>query len=121
MAKLKKLTGENIQLFKTRIEYWLNFFNLSEWEHAIIVDDDDVGRFLAYMNANEKAMQVSFFICNKWDEGDITKKNIDETALHEVLELLLWKIGDMAGEMYNFSIVSSEKHKIINRLIKKFL
>ena len=103
--------------FNDRMKYWQRQFNLMDYElapvtHAEIEDEP----------AQTIVSDVIWHHCNRWarvrinKEWKDTKREINRVAFHEMLELRLGKLRDMAGAKYSFDEVDEQIHIVIRVL-----
>lgn len=74
------------------------------------------GELLAWCNAEETAGAATIFLNTEWIDNKPTKEELSRFAFHEVCEVLLWKLDEMAGVGCSRNRCNQERHAIIRRL-----
>jgi len=117
------LTQKDFEYFKKKVKYWLKKFGLKEWDTFFEFKKDTNGGF-AEINWNCEKVKATITLKRKWNCGVSDKKyQIEKTALHEVLHLLLAPLAELnikKVKSYSSKYIT-EEHKIINRLISVLL
>ena len=111
-----KLEDEHFDYFKSVVNEYIDKLDLNRWDIRLIKDDFRNKDLLAATWANSKTKCAEILINKEWEDVEPTKEELKTTAVHEVLELLLWELGEMGKEIYNHNYVSSKKHDVINVL-----
>ena len=119
MIKTQKLTKTDFETFKKECEKWIKVFGLLDWDvkYQFAEMEGTAGRCIAnYVGCNATIVFSPEFIT-----GELTDKrsHIKETALHEVLELLLYPLTSLTGERtFDDGEVTHQTHRVIQRLMK---
>ena len=112
MRTLKK----HYKMFQQECKRSLKKYSLKSWtpyfEHGMHESAPDA---LSAMYVNKEEHAVFLYFNTEWNV-DVTEGAIRECARHEVFELLLNSLGEMASAKFNDETVNGETHKIINRL-----
>lgn len=112
---------EKIRHFKSEINRFVKYFGLYDYEIVFDEIDNPDGRasshFFYYDNrVNADAQNVDVCWSKDWIESELNKREISKTAFHEVLEIMLYKIFELA-RCRNIIVtdreVAQEKHRII--------
>ena len=108
-----KTTKKDFAYFKSRCQYWLDYFKISEW--AISFSHEDFGDSYAWTSTlpTAKDVRIGLAINHKIKS---TFKDIDRLAFHEVCELMLSDLSWYGSEYFSQGIINEETHRIINRL-----
>jgi len=116
------LTQKDFEYFKKRVKYWLKKLGLKEWDAFFEFKKDTKGGF-AEINWNYEGAKATITLKGKWHCKVSDKKyQIEKSALHEVLHLLLAPLAEQAMKKKFYpSEYRAEEHKIINRLISVLL
>lgn len=114
-----KLKNKDFALFKKECEKWIDKLGLYDWNIKFEMLDmkNKAGRCTAnYVSGNVVLKLGSDFI-----DGNLVGKNdyIKETALHEILELLLMPMSILAGDRtYDEGEFDHQTHRVINSLMR---
>ena len=119
MEKLQKLTKTDFETFKKECQKWIDKFGLHDWnvKYQFVKIDGVSGRCLTSYIASTAtiALNPDFVNSNITDK----KTHIQETALHEVLEMMLSPLIALVGDRsYDEGEVDHQTHRIIQRLMK---
>jgi hypothetical protein len=71
---------------------------------------------LAWCNANEDGANATISLNTDWSYTEPTNEELSRCAFHEVCELLLWKLDEMARIGCSPKRCNEERHAIIRRL-----
>ena len=107
-------TKRHFKLFKGEIKKLLRIYGLISWE--VIYEHDSIDQRTIATTAPELTSRIVVFTLNTRFEGEITDKELKETAFHEVLELLFTPIEDMVCTCKKDE-AREEVHKIIQTMI----
>ena len=116
---MAKTTKKDFELFKSECEKWIEFFGLKGWQISFSYEKLSKGKAECTYNIVNRSVLLSF---NKqWNtesENDkITPENIKRDAFHEVSEMLLCKLRNLAE--YRFTTqyeIDEAVHEIIRTL-----
>jgi len=115
-----KMTKLDIKKFKGYVGYWIEYFGIYGWEVNVNLQDKE--------DNDEHNMAVTYFdILNRradielgyeWNQ-EITDKELNKTAFHEVLEVLFSRIRTIAASRFiTDSEIDEELHNLIRTLEK---
>jgi len=106
--------------FKTCIKRWVNFFGLHNWDVNVHRDKDGYDGNLAETLCNVENKRADIYLIMDWNGTEMTKYSLNETAFHEVLEVMLAEIRYIAGRRdIRFGEIDSAIHSIIRILTAK--
>ena len=116
---MNKVNSEHFKFFKERTEKWIDLFGLTDWEYRIVQakDEDD---YMAWVRYSVEIRKATICLAEEWpDDHEVTLNQLDQSALHEVCELLLADIRYLATERYSTTEaqIHQEVHRIIARII----
>jgi len=113
-----KTTKRHFEYFRERCEHWIKVLGLVGWA----VDyhhDNKAGEVYAKVNADVNGRVASITLSNSWDIIPSVDFDMDEqlnrTALHECLELLLFPAKD---RYCSRSVEDERTHAVIRTLEK---
>lgn len=115
-------TTEHYEFFKAAVRKEIERFHIYEWEihldHRALEDDDSA----AVCSANYNGKVATITLNKDWGEADVTEDELRNTAMHEVLELLLAPMHILAkhsefGSSQKDLLLTHEGHTLIHRLI----
>jgi len=109
-----KTTKKDFEDFKKEARKWIDYFNLYDWEICFFHSHID---YRSYVNADHNGKIAVFTLSTIWEQLTY-KEEVKRVAFHEVCELLLYKLTDMAEDYYNRNRVEEVTHSIIRRLEK---
>jgi len=112
-----KTTAKHFELFKTECRKWQSEFGLMSYEVSFEKVTDLEVR--ATCIANPVNQMVTIGVGARWETKQ-TNMGIKKSAFHEMLELFLWDIREMLGDIYNDDIVNRKIHQIIRTLENVF-
>jgi len=102
---MKKLLKSDFEYFKTCCEKWADFFGLKSWCISYIWEEQDAleESSQAWVIADYLNHMATIYFNKEWidDESLFTKKNIDFIAFHEICEVILYRLGDLALDRFN--------------------
>ena len=117
-----------VDYYKSRIEKYLEYFNLKNWDYEIFasVDEKNFGLCCASIIDKLVVFEISIPILEEITKNlksdnvynDVISK-IDKVAFHEVMELMLFKIRQFGLENaneYRENEMNEEIHSIIRTL-----
>ena len=115
-----KITDEQFDFFKQIVKDYTEILNLKDWDIRIIKDEfrKEHKDMLAGSWADHTKKCAEIMINENWDDIEPTKNELRITAIHELLEILLHELGEMAAKTYNIDLVMGKKHNIIHVLEK---
>jgi hypothetical protein len=112
-----KTTKADFDYFVKRCKHWIKVLGINGWE--IEYKHTNLPGQLARWGGDSVSMHTTLYLGIDWEETEPTKKELDLTALHEVLHLLLGEIQNLGDTRYTTEDHwHSAIHVVINRLIK---
>jgi len=120
---------KNAKVFRKSVKKYSKFFNLQNWEIGVTENPDKSSRLLAqcctwtiesFPDGNGKVCTI--YYSRDWIKKKLHKKEIRQTAFHEVCELLLSTLRDYSSQHKYFISpreVDNEVHSIIRILENK--
>lgn len=127
LEEIKKIavTDDHFEIFKDEVNHWLDFFGMKDWEVCFTLKESENHRAQVWFNVSGRI--ATFVLIKEWHEeilGNITNEDIRIVAFHEVCELLLGPIRDIAMSRASFEVdCTTEIHRVIrileNTLYKK--
>ena len=91
------ITDEHTASFRQWVAYWANRYGLNSWELHVDQDEEENADYRAYTTAWTPDRLAVIAIASEWDI-EPTDFWLARMALHEVLELLLWEVGDLIAD-----------------------
>ena len=112
---MAKTTKEHFEIFKTECDWWIDYLGLKDWyiDYTHTKTDDNSRASYA---ADIPARVINLNLNADWGIDEITEPNIKLSAFHEVCELLLVRLNDMADKKSTPEEREEEIHAIIRRL-----
>lgn len=117
-----KTSKEDFKIFKLECEKWIEFYGINGWMISFMHKNQDIDEepHIAWIEADTRNMTATFYLNKEWvDDIDFYgKKEIRFVAFHEVCELLLTKLDDLANERFEVTPqkVLEARHEIIHYL-----
>jgi len=118
--------GENMKkqdpfkYFKQQIYHWVDFFGLHNWDVNVHSDDDNDESTLAETYVNVDNKRADIYLIMDWGDTEMTQPELDKTAFHEALEVMLAEIRYIAGKRdIRFGEIDGAIHSIIRILTAK--
>lgn len=120
---MAKTSMKDFEFFKEQCELWIDFWGLREWRVTYVHDDDpdaETENASGWCMADMANMTAQIALRKTWPYKP-DKSEIKLTAFHEVLELLIWPLFDVAvSRDFNMEKCNSARHNIIRRLENAF-
>ena len=114
-----KTTQAQFKHFQSRVKHWAGKFGLHHVRIDVVLeeneDDENEGDTMAWAlyDPESSMARVGMSCCL---DDSVTYGRIDQTAFHEVYELILWPIREMLGSRgYSFQQINAVIHDIIRR------
>lgn len=116
---MSKLTKEDFSFFKKECRHWADVFGLKNWEINISKRKLDNTTYAeATFDHNNRCSDI--WINSDWSgfPVDINREELRKTALHEVLEILLYPMRSLAENRFSVTeeLIDTEVHNIIRSL-----
>lgn len=111
-----------LEYFKERVTYWLDFFGLYNWEITVHAQDEDEEEddTLAYTTFTVDNRRADIFLSGNFGETEKSEYELDKTAFHEIVEILLLRVRHLAGKRtYDYTEMDGAIHDIIRILTAK--
>ncbi len=106
--------------YKDRVNYWVNYFGLYNWEVHVHEDEDEFEGMLAYTCSNVDNKRADIYLVMDWNGTEMTRPELDSTAFHETLEVMLAEIRHIAEKRdIRFGEIDAAIHSIIRILTTK--
>lgn len=107
-----KTTKKQFDLFKKECKKWRKVFGLISYDvnYKLGTDEDNVGECKYPTNIGDRNVRLSF----NSNSGSLTNYEIKKIAFHEVMELFLYKLVELAETRY---ITSQEVYDAIHEII----
>lgn len=106
--------------FEECVNLWVSYFGLHNWSVSVHRDDDGYDGVLAETLSHVENKRADIYLAMDWNGAEMTKYSLNETAFHEVLEVMLAEIRYIAGRRdIRFGEIDSAIHSIIRILTEK--
>jgi hypothetical protein len=107
---------KDFEIFKEEIRFWLKFFNLLNWDIDYHHEELDVGD-LANVMGNYTQYHADIRFNEHWCEEYYSEEQIRKVAFHEVVEILLMEIRQLAHLRFVApEQIEASLHGVIQRL-----
>jgi hypothetical protein len=111
-----EITEKQFDLFKKEVFKWQKEFGLINYHLEVVLDGFMTAEFFACCELDYRAKSARITMNDTWNIKP-TKKLIKRYALHEVLELLLGRMNDLAFDRFVCADNLEEaKHHVIRVL-----
>lgn len=103
-----ELTKHDFQVFKDEAQYWIDQFGLKDWRISFELEkiDDAYAECRTHWHG-----RTATLVLNKWQDEQMEIEQIRKSAFHEVCELLLIDIRNIA---LNKNISPDEHEDMVN-------
>lgn len=110
-----KITKKHLKTFNKCVHFYLTNFSLKDWEVEVEVGEDETTtRAECFTSLEDKYCKIK--IDPRWDV-EPTPVELNKTAFHEVMELLLSPLYSLAKDRFiTEKQISEAGHSIIMRL-----
>lgn len=113
-----KTTAKDFSLFVSTCEEWIEMLGLLNWDVSFSHIQLG-GNIVAQCTTNYRSRRAVLSLSKSFN--DDSRLNIEESAIHEVLELFLSSLGAIAADrMWDEAEWDSRVHDIIHTLINVF-
>lgn len=114
--------AERLLIFKDAVMHWLRRLDLLDWEVSFGEGATVDGDFIASTQYNPGGRQAVFLLSRGVTSKHYTVKALHESALHEVLELLLAEVeiamkAEFGNEKDGMMFENYARHGVIHRLM----
>ena len=113
-----KFTKKDFALFKKECERCVEILGLKQWRVDIFFEPTDDITLYATATCDYVNKIVALRLNSENSDG--SECDVRETAKHEILEILLHRLGNMAEYGYPEIMVDAERHAVI-RILEKIL
>lgn len=107
------MTKKELDTFKKHVSKWSTILGVKDW--GISVDMDELAADRAAECQYENQNRFALITIDKELENP-SSKNLELTAIHETLELVMADIREALCAFYNESLVDQHIHRVIRRL-----
>lgn len=109
-----------LKLFEKYVKQWVDYFGLYFWDVNVHGDDEEDDGSLAYTMTNVNNKRADIYLVMDWGDTEMTKDELNKTAFHEVIEVLLFKIRHIAGKRdIHYDDIDGAIHEVIRILTAK--
>ena len=113
MSNLVSTSRSDFMYFEKCVRKWVRKLGLTTWDVTVCLGDTDAdsrAECLCHLQQNSATISLSdeFQTKRKW-----TKREIEATALHEVLEMKYSRIRSFASQGISETLVDEEIHRLI--------
>ena len=106
--------------FKQQVYHWVDYLGLYNWDTNVHEDDEEYDGYLAETYSNVENKRADIYLAMDWNGTKMTQDRLNNTAFHEVLEVMLAEIRYIAGKRdIRFGEIDSAIHSIIRILTAK--
>ena len=121
---MPKTTEEHFKIFKEECEYWLERYQFGDFDIAFLhANREKKNSGLAWQVADHEDKWTLLGLFQNWSgEEPCNEYKIRQLAFHEVNELMVDELNDLAIERYNITKerINGARHSVINRIDKAF-
>lgn len=110
-----KTTKKNFDYFRECCLSWQQKFNLQEWE--LYFKHKFLKNSYSEIKRDFSSMKAVIVLSTEWDDRAINQNELNISACHELLHLLLAPLICRTGE-YSDKIIDEDEHSIINKMVK---
>jgi len=108
-------TAKDFKVFVDECRYWIEVYGLKGWHWNFYHNEQlscEGGR--ASYAYNQAGRVVAVFLTPNWDDDEISEYNIRVAAYHEICEIMLAKISNIAqNRSYDETALEDAQHEII--------
>ena len=108
-----KTTDRDFNLYQEYCFKWQKFWGLYDWEFNFAHEKDEDNRAWACIQGDAKLATLGL---SKTYDKKPSKEELSRVAFHEVCEVMLSTLSNLALGGYNHEVVVTEVHAIIRRL-----
>ena len=107
------MNKKELSLFKKHVKKWIEILGTKDWGISVKMDEvlPDRASECEYENQNRYAA-----ITIDKDIENPSSRNLEITAIHEVLELVMADIREALCAFYNADMVDKHIHRVIRKL-----
>ena len=108
-----KTTKKDFEYFKKRCEYWRQKFQMGNWDFGF--HHEKLEKSKAEYNTNGGGRLATIWLSTEWNQHP-SKEEIDKTAFHEVVEILLCELRSLASAYFSELEVNERTHMIVRTM-----
>ena len=109
-----KTTAEDFEYFKAECRRWLDFFGIKNYR--VFYSHEPVEDGFAECAWSTPGRVVKMKLNPEWAEAPVDNPSLSRTAFHEICELLLSELTEMAQQWVCNAEVNRTSHQIIRTL-----
>lgn len=119
-----KTTKKDFEIYKTEVHKWIEILSLKDWDlwfiHENLLKKEEMGSCSTSYRGRKATFRLTTHLPRDFSKyGKSIIEIVKNTALHEVLELMLTRLYALAeARDWDESEWEAETHAIINRLQK---
>jgi hypothetical protein len=116
-----KTSKADFKYFKARCEYWIDYLGINDWNvNYAHTEKIDARAVFDPMNAGSVGRECYLALAIEWVKDlPINKESLNQTALHEVVHLLLGEFSCIAESRFiTKDELHAAEHALVNRIIK---
>ena len=115
-----KTTAKDFKTYKAHCKKWQEKLGLTNWELNFYHNDDEEGA-RAWVEAFIPQGQATIGLTETLeDRRALGGDDLNKWAMHEITELMLWKIRKLLEPVYSEEVINQHIHDIIRRLENVF-
>ena len=115
-----RLLKKHFEIFKKECLRWVDIFGLQDWEWTFNFDDCSAGSRAEYNTYKTSRMVVVYLNdnCHDWNKPTEALKihELKKTAFHEVTEIMLNNLRELAMRDSSYDVVDEATHKVVRTL-----
>lgn len=113
LKKKYELNNTDYKIFKEEILFWQNYYGLKTYEIATFFEN--IGNFRAEATTDHESMISVVILNKKWDATIPDDYNIRKAAYHEICEIMLSKLVEIARSR---TTTSEQIEQVTHEIIK---
>ena len=112
-----KTTKKDFELFQKECRRWQDILGLKDWEIVCVHGQTDSDNLAEYQS-NGAGRICTIYFTDDWGNDHRVKdaRSVKQTAFHEVAELLLVELRNMALQHASWERVDGATHKVVRTL-----
>ena len=114
-----RTTEQDFKYFKQCALRWQAILSLGGWE-IFFNHVENENNYLAWIDSNTPGRCATIGLNKNWHSTEVSKRQLSMSAFHEICELLLERLDDMARHSFSDEIVNEARHEII-RVMEKVI
>lgn len=110
----------DFDFFVERCKYWVEIFGLGDWEVIYDLDESKNHEHLACAQPCIDSRSATIVLYKHWNKfsPENIKEELDRTALHEVIHVVLAKLSYYGRGWMNPRLVDEEDHVCTQRIMR---